>query len=67
MDETTGQSYYWAEVVVPSSQLKRLGAAAEAVRPGMPAEVVVLLRKRTALSYLVEPLTRSLWRSGSEQ
>jgi len=30
-------------------------------------EVVVLLRKRTALSYLVEPLTRNLWRSGSQQ
>jgi len=33
----------------------------------MPVEVVVLLKKRTALQYLIEPLTRSLWRSGSEQ
>jgi HlyD family secretion protein len=28
---------------------------------------VVLLRKRTALGYLLEPLTNQLWRSGSGQ
>ena len=45
-----------------------LGAyATETLRPGAPVEVVVLLRKRTALGYLLEPLTNQLWRSGSGQ
>lgn len=66
-DEASGQSYFRAEVVVPADQMAGLGAAAPQVRPGMPVEAVILLRKRTALSYLLEPLTRNLWRSGSEQ
>lgn len=66
-DERTGQSHYRAEMVVPPSELERLGRAADDIRPGMPVEVVVLLRKRNALSYLTEPLTRSLWKSGSAQ
>ncbi|QYF87821.1 HlyD family type I secretion periplasmic adaptor subunit [Brevundimonas sp. PAMC22021] len=67
VDEATGRSHYRAEVVVPPAELERLGAKARQIRPGMPAEVVVLLRKRTALAYLTEPLTSSLWRTGSEQ
>ena len=31
--------------------------------PGMPAEVLIVTGERTALSYLVEPITRSLNRS----
>jgi len=66
-DEKTGHSYFRAEVVVPPAQLARLGSSARTLRPGAPAEVVVLLRKRTALSYIFEPLIGSLWRTGSEQ
>ena len=66
-DEKTGQSYYRAEVVISPSELRKLGASARHIRPGMPVEVVVLLRKRTALQYLIEPLIRSLWRTGSEE
>lgn len=67
VDEQTGEAHYRAEIVVPPEALEPLGAAAQDIRPGMPVEVVVLLRKRTALSYLIEPLTRNLWRSGSQQ
>lgn len=63
----TGVAYYRAEIVAPAAELNKLGAAARDLRPGAPVEVVILLRKRTALAYLMEPLTRSLWRSGSEQ
>ncbi len=63
----TGARYYRAEIVIPPAQLKSLGAAARDLRPGAPVEVVVLLRKRTALAYLTDPLIQSLWRSGSEQ
>ncbi|MFN3815170.1 HlyD family type I secretion periplasmic adaptor subunit [Brevundimonas sp.] len=66
-NEQTGQSHFRVEVVVPPEELEALGAAARGIRPGMPVEVVILLRRRTALSYLVEPLTRNLWRSGSQQ
>lgn len=65
--EETGASYFRAEIVVPASELAKLGRGAETLRPGAPVEVVVLLRKRTALGYLLEPLTNNLWRSGSGQ
>ena len=41
-----------------AARLKGLG-----MRPGVPAQVVIPLRKRTALQYLFEPLTQSLWAS----
>lgn len=63
----TGATYYRAEIVVPAAEMAKLGRSGEALRPGAPAEVVILLRKRTALTYLLEPLTDNLWRSGSEQ
>lgn len=65
--EETGASYFRAEIVVPASELIKLGRSADTLRPGAPVEVVILLRKRTALAYLLEPLTNNLWRSGSEQ
>ncbi|MBU1540392.1 MAG: HlyD family type I secretion periplasmic adaptor subunit [Alphaproteobacteria bacterium] len=65
--EETGARYFRAEIVVPASELAKLGRGAETLRPGAPVEVVVLLRKRTALGYLLEPLTNNLWRSGSGQ
>ncbi|HYC66848.1 HlyD family type I secretion periplasmic adaptor subunit [Brevundimonas sp.] len=65
--EQTGASYFRAEIVVPAAEMSKLGRAANTLRPGAPVEVIILLRKRTALSYLLEPLTNNLWRSGSEQ
>jgi HlyD family secretion protein len=65
--EETGAAFYRAEIVVPASELEKLGRTAESLRPGAPVEVVILLRKRTALAYMLEPLTNNLWRSGSEQ
>lgn len=66
-DEASGRVYFRAEVVVPPAELSRLGSMSQHIRPGMPVEVVILLSQRTALQYMFEPLTRSLWRSGSEQ
>lgn len=65
--QETGASYFRAEIVVPASELAKMGRGAETLRPGAPVEVVILLRKRTALGYLLEPLTNNLWRSGSGQ
>ncbi len=66
-DAQTGRRWFRVEIVVPESEMAKLGRAGDAVRPGAPVEVVVLTRKRTALQYLFEPLMRGLWRSGTEQ
>lgn len=67
-DERTGQRYMRMEVVVPPAELAVLRSVREdGLVAGLPAEVLVPLRKRTALTYLLEPLTGSLWRAGREQ
>jgi HlyD family secretion protein len=67
-DDKTGRSYFRAEVVVPEKELKRVQSVLGngELRPGLPVEVVLTVRKRTALQYLLEPLTGALWRSGHE-
>ena len=65
--EESGASYFRAEIVVPAAEMAKLGRSANTLRPGSPVEVIILLRKRTVLAYLVEPLANNLWRSGSEQ
>jgi HlyD family secretion protein len=67
-DEKTGRSYFRAEIVVPDSEIKRVRSVLGRgeLRPGLPVEAVLTVRKRTALQYLVEPLSGALWRSGHE-
>ena len=65
--EQTGATYYRVGIVVPTSELTTLGEAASFSRPGAPVRVIILLKKRTALAYLVEPLIDNLWWPGSEQ
>jgi HlyD family secretion protein len=67
-DEKTGRSYFRAEIVVPESEIRQVQSVLGngALRPGLPVETVLTVRKRTALQYLVEPLTSALWRSGHE-
>jgi HlyD family secretion protein len=66
-DEQTGAAWYRVEIVVPPEQLATLGPAADRLGPGAPSEVIIVLRPRTALAYLVEPIARGLWRSGKER
>ena len=67
-DERTGQHYYTLEVVVPPSELAKVTAIRgdTGMRAGLPAQILIPLRKRSALTYLMEPLTQTLWRSGHE-
>lgn len=67
-DEQTGRNFFRAQVSVPASELQRLrdGGVTRPLQPGLEVEVVVPTRKRTALSYLIEPLTHTLWKSGRE-
>ncbi|WP_076072069.1 HlyD family type I secretion periplasmic adaptor subunit [Sphingomonas montana] len=69
-DEQSGRNYFSAEVVVPKSQLALLSAvrgADSGIRPGVPVQVLVKLRSRTALQYLLEPLTEAFSRSMHER
>jgi HlyD family secretion protein len=67
-DDKTGRSYFRAEIVVPEKELNRVRSVLGRgeLRPGLPVESVLTVRKRTALDYLLEPLTGALWRSGHE-
>jgi multidrug efflux pump subunit AcrA (membrane-fusion protein) len=64
VDEATHVSYYEARISVDAESLK----AAQEVQlyPGMPAEVFIRTRDRTALQYLLEPVTNTLRRAGRE-
>jgi HlyD family secretion protein len=68
-DEKSGMSYFIAEVEVPRAQMdairRHLGRGQ--LRPGLPVEVLMAVRKRTALQYLLEPLTANFWRALREQ
>jgi HlyD family secretion protein len=64
-DATTGQPYFLGTVSVDKLALPpTLGAR---LRAGMPAEIFVATGERTALSYLVSPLTGSLRRAFTEE
>lgn len=68
-DQRTGESYFLAEVAVPASELEAIRGVRGsdfALRAGMPVEVLVPLRKRTALQYIFEPLSQTMWRSFRE-
>jgi len=71
IDPQSGASFFRIEVSVSAEELDRaLGSTAETggeIRPGIPAEVIIPTRKRTALQYLTEPLSQSFWRSFREQ
>ena len=68
-DESSGLSYFVAEVEIPQSELDKVqGSLGRGqLRPGLPVEVVLTSRKRTALDYLLEPLTTYFWSSLREQ
>ncbi|WP_062016822.1 HlyD family type I secretion periplasmic adaptor subunit [Aureimonas sp. AU4] len=61
----TGASYYSIRVGVSPDQLARLGAVKPV--PGMPVEVFLKTRERTAFDYLVEPLAEQMSRSFREK
>ncbi len=69
LDEATGQRFFRAEVSVPPAEMERIRKSRgprTGLQAGLPVEVLVPLRKRSALDYLVEPLLQTFWRSGRE-
>lgn len=68
-DEKSGVSYFQAEIEISPAELDKVRAVLGQgqLRPGLPVEAVLSARKRTALDYLLEPLTVHFWRSLREQ
>ena len=67
-DEKTGRSYFRAEIVMSEKELNKVRSVLGngELRPGLPVDTVLTVRKRTALQYLLEPLTGALWHAGHE-
>lgn len=54
IDETTGQSYYQAELLPKPEELIKLEG--QTLLPGMPVETFIKTAERSPLSYLLKPL-----------
>lgn len=68
-DKEANRSFYTARIQISPetlATLNRIMKQNEALKPGLPVEVVVPLRKRTVLQYLLEPLNQSLWKTFRE-
>ena len=68
-DEKTGLNYFTGDVSVPHDQLRlieNVRGSGFALRAGMPVQVLIPLRRRTALDYALEPLLGSFWSSFRE-
>jgi HlyD family secretion protein len=64
-DEKTGVSYYLARLAVAPEELAKLKDLR--LMPGMPAEAMIQTGERTALSYLVKPLSDQINRAFREE
>jgi HlyD family secretion protein len=60
-DKRTGTGFYAARISLPPAEIARLGVVR--LTPGMPADAFIQTRMRTALSYLVKPVTDQLARA----
>lgn len=68
-DEKTGASYFTAAIEVKPSQialLKEVRGPKFELRAGMPVSIEIPVRRRTALQYMLEPLTATMRRAGRE-
>lgn len=70
VDEKTGKPYFNVEVIVPPAELKILrdvrGSKTDLIA-GLPVDIVITQRKRSALDYMFEPVGQALWRSFREE
>lgn len=68
-DKEANKSFYIARIQISPetlATLNRIMKDRDVLKPGLPVEVVVPLRKRTLLQYLLEPLNQSLWKTFRE-
>ena len=57
IEDRTGEAYYLVRIELTDSRTEMIGGAL--LHPGMTAEVMIVTGTRTALEYLLEPITRS--------
>ncbi len=65
LDEHTGTPYYLARIEVPKEALETLGELT--LQPGMPVEALIKTGARTALGYMLSPLTDNMARAFREK
>ncbi len=65
IDQTVGAQFYVVRIDLPKQELKKLGA--NVLRPGMPVEAFIQTGERTALSYLIKPITDQIARAFREE
>lgn len=68
-DENSGRSFFRADIEVPPAELDRIQEllGRGRLRPGLPVQAMLTVRERTALEYIIEPLTRSFRNALHEQ
>ncbi|WP_455296550.1 HlyD family type I secretion periplasmic adaptor subunit [Brucella pituitosa] len=64
-DEKSGKSWYIVRVMIPDTELIRLGELK--LIAGMPIEILIQTGDRTAISYLMKPLADQMYRAFKEQ
>lgn len=67
IDEVSGMPYYEAKIEVNKKGIETLKENNFVLVSGMPAQVMINLGDRTALSYLVKPFTEMLGRGFNEE
>ena len=65
-DQRISERFFKIVVIFPPAEITKIRHVRNLIglRAGLPIEVMIPRRKRTALSSLVEPLTQSLWQAG---
>lgn len=63
-DQKTGLSYYTVRIALPEREIARLGSLK--LVPGMPVEAYIQTGARTAISYLIKPVSDQLMKAWRE-
>lgn len=63
--ERPGESYYLCQIVLDPDSIKEAGI--QSLLPGMPADVFIQTKARTAIKYLLDPVFDSMTRSFKEK
>jgi HlyD family secretion protein len=64
-EQQTGLAHFVTRIALSQAELQRLGTLK--LKPGMPAEIQIRTTERTALSYLMKPLTDQIERAFRER
>jgi HlyD family secretion protein len=64
-DPNTGEAYFTGRIAIADSEIAKLGE--NRLQPGIPVEVQITTRERTAMSYLVKPLADQINRAFRER